>query len=382
MCPINLTAIAKTIGPQLRQGSNARDRAGQFAAKNHALLKSHKIFSALIPSGIGGGGAAHRDIADFLRRIAHDNPSTALALAMHQHVIATSIFNDRNDKPGRTLLDRVAGDETVLVSTGSNDWMESNGTATRTDNGYLVSARKPFSSGAPVANLLVTSARFESDEHGAQVIHFSAPLTTEGISFADDWDTLGMRESGSQTIVLDNVFVPDAAVILTRPQHGYSTLFDAVLPCALPLIMSVYLGIAEAAVAIALERAEMAKNDEVTPILVGEMLNHLTTAQIVIDDMLSLANDLNFTPCIETSSAMLMRKTIAANAMIETVEKALETAGGAGYFRNLGLEKLLRDMYAVQFHPLQEKRQHLFSGRVALGLDPIPQPKPKPRMKS
>lgn len=374
MCPIDLTAIAETVGPQLRQGADARDHAGEFSAKNHALLGSHKIFSAQIPSEVGGGGASHRAMADFLRRIAHDNPSTALALAMHQHVVATAIFNDRNGKPGRALLDRVAGEETVLVSTGSNDWMESNGTATRSGEGYLVTAKKPFSSGSPVADLLVTSARFNSREHGAQVIHFSLPLTTEGVSFADDWDTLGMRESGSQTIELDNVFVPDAAVMLTRSQHGYSPLFDAVLPCALPLIMSVYLGVAEAAVAIALERAKMAKHDDVTPLLVGEMLNHLTTAQIVHSDMVSLANDLDFEPCIETSNAMLMRKTIAANAMIASVEKALETAGGAGYFRNLGLEKLLRDIYAVQFHPLQEKRQHLFSGRVALGLDPIPQP--------
>jgi len=45
--------------------------------------------------------------------------------------------------------------------------------------------------------------------------------------------------------------------------------------------------------------------------------------------------------------------------------------GGGGLFRSLGLERLLRDIYGVQFHPLQAKRQHRFTGRVALGLDPI-----------
>jgi alkylation response protein AidB-like acyl-CoA dehydrogenase len=53
------------------------------------------------------------------------------------------------------------------------------------------------------------------------------------------------------------------------------------------------------------------------------------------------------------------------------VEKALETVGGSGFFRNLGLERLVRDMHAAQFHPLQTKRQLRFSGRAALGLDPV-----------
>jgi alkylation response protein AidB-like acyl-CoA dehydrogenase len=46
-------------------------------------------------------------------------------------------------------------------------------------------------------------------------------------------------------------------------------------------------------------------------------------------------------------------------------------ADGAGFYRKSGLERLLRDAHAAQFHTLSAKRQHRFSGRVALGLDPI-----------
>ena len=39
----------------------------------------------------------------------------------------------------------------------------------------------------------------------------------------------------------------------------------------------------------------------------------------------------------------------------------------------MGLERLLRDIYAAQFIfiPLQAKQQHRFAGRLALGLDPV-----------
>jgi acyl-CoA dehydrogenase len=47
----------------------------------------------------------------------------------------------------------------------------------------------------------------------------------------------------------------------------------------------------------------------------------------------------------------------------------MEVAGGAAFFRSLGLERLFRDIQGARYHPLQEKPQLLYSGRLALGLD-------------
>jgi len=74
---------------------------------------------------------------------------------------------------------------------------------------------------------------------------------------------------------------------------------------------------------------------------------------------------------LEVANAVLIRTTIVAEHVLATVEKALEAAGGAGFYRKTGLERLLRDAHAAQFHPLPAKRQHRFTGRVVLGLDPI-----------
>jgi alkylation response protein AidB-like acyl-CoA dehydrogenase len=68
---------------------------------------------------------------------------------------------------------------------------------------------------------------------------------------------------------------------------------------------------------------------------------------------------------------MLIRKSIAASAAKATVAKAMEVVGGSAYFRRLGLERLLRDVEGAPYHPLPEKKQRDFTGRVALGLPPI-----------
>ena len=290
---------------------------------------------------------------------------------MHQHLVAAAVANDMAGRPGRALLEKVAGSEAILVSTGANDWLESNGTAEKVEGGYRITAVKPFASGSPKGQVMVTSVAFDDPEAGPSVLHFPVPLMSEGVEFMDDWETLGMRATGSQTIRLDKVFVPDAAIVLERPRGDFHPAFAVIVTVAMPLIMSAYLGVAEQAARISLDRARPRGGDPVIAMLAGEMETLLATARIARDDMIRLANEFEFTPTPELASDVLTRKTICARHVIATAEKALELAGGSGFFRKAGLERLLRDAHAAQFHPLPEKRQAMFTGRMALGLTPV-----------
>jgi alkylation response protein AidB-like acyl-CoA dehydrogenase len=368
---INLEALIQIIGPRFAEGAAERDAADAFVAEHYDVLKHHKVFSALVPADLGGGGLRHSSMCAFLRQLAHYCPSTALSLSMHQHLVAAAVYNHRQGRPGKKLLERVAADEAVLISTGASDWMESNGTVKRGDGGFLVSAKKPFGSGSPKGDVLVTSAPFEDPKEGWQVLHFVVPFAAQGVSLADDWRTLGMRATGSHTIILDNVFIPDSAVALRRPRGRFHPAWNVILTVAMPLIMSVYTGVAEAAATIGQALAKKRQGDPTVPYLLGELTNQLTMAQLAADDMVRLADNLNFAMDLEVANAILIRKTIVAEHVLATVEKALEAAGGAGFYRKMGLERFLRDAHAAQFHPLSGKKQHRFTGRLALGLDPI-----------
>jgi len=368
---LDLQALAQIIGPRFAEGADERDERDVFVAAHYDVMKQHKLFSALVPKDLGGAGASHSAMCGFLRRLAHYCPSTALSLSMHQHLVAAAVYNHRNGRPGRKLLERVVAGETVLISTGANDWMESSGTVERADGGFRVSAKKPFGSGSPKGGVLVTSAPFEDAKEGWQVLHFGVPFSAAGISLADDWHTLGMRATGSNTIILDKVFVPEEAVALKRPRGRFHPAWNVILAVALPLIMSVYVGVAEAAAALGREHAKKRQSDPVAPYLLGELANHLTAAQLAADDMVRLANDFDFETSLALSDAMLVRKTLVAEHVLMTCEKALETAGGAGFYRKARLERLLRDAHGAPFHPLPAKRQHRFTGRIALGLDPV-----------
>jgi alkylation response protein AidB-like acyl-CoA dehydrogenase len=368
---LDLQALVQIIGPRFAEGAAERDAGDVFVADHYDVLKQHKVFSALVPAELGGGGVSHSAMCRFLCQLAHYCPSTALALSMHQHLVAAAVYNHRNGKPGQKLLEKVAASEVVLISTGANDWLESSGLATRADGGFRINARKPFGSGSPKGGVLMTSAPFEDPKEGWQVLHFAVPFSAPGVSLANDWQTLGMRATGSQTIILENVFVPDDAIALRRPRGKFHPAWNVILTVAMPLIMSVYTGVAEAAADIATELARKRRNDPVLPYLLGELVNELTRVQLAADDMVRLANDFDVTMGLDVTSPMLARKTIVAEGVLATVEKALEVAGGAGFYRKAGLERLLRDAHGAQFHPLPAKRQQRFTGRIALGLDPI-----------
>jgi alkylation response protein AidB-like acyl-CoA dehydrogenase len=356
MSTIDLGSFLTEFGPRFAEAAALRDENDAFVADNYDLLKERKIFSALVPTELGGGGAEHSEICAFLKSLARHCASTALALSMHQHLVAAAVANYRSGRPGRKLLERVAAGEAVLVSTGANDWLESNGSVQRVAGGFLVSAKKPFGSGSPKGEVLVTSAPYEDPVEGWQVLHFTAPFSAEGVSLADDWRAMGMRATGSQTVILERVFVPEEMVVLRRPRGQWHMAWNVILTVALPIIMSVYVGVAEQAAEIARAQAAKRMSDPPVAYLMGELTNLLTTARLALDDMVRIANDFDFQPTVDTADSVLVRKTIIANAVIATVEKALEVCGCAG----------LRSV-----PPPPEKRQQLFTGRRALGLDPI-----------
>ncbi len=229
-----------------------------------------------MPAEFGGGDVTFDEMSDILRVMAHYSSSTALALSMHQHLVAANVFKHKKGQDVRAFLQKVADQQPVLISTGARDWLESNGTMTRTDGGYLFSAVKQFASQSADGGIAVTSAPYEDENGDWHVLHFPVPLASDGVSLIENWEALGMRGTGSHAIKFENVFVPDAAIALSRPRGAYHGVWNVVLTVAMPLIMSVYVGIAQKAAQIAIEhvkRFAVPKPHQVTA--VGALNNEL-----------------------------------------------------------------------------------------------------------
>lgn len=361
-------ALARELGPRFAARASAHDAADSFVADNYRDLRERRVFSAGVPAELGGGGASHAELCAMARVLGQHCGSTALALAMHTHQVAIAAWRWRHEGAAmELLLRRVADQETILVSSGGSDWLAGSGRAEKVDGGYRVTARKVFASGAPAGDLFMTMAVHDDPEGGPTVLHFAIPLDAPGLEIKDTWRTLGMRGTGSHDIVLDGVFVPDAAVGVRRPAGRWSPAWHVVAMHALPLIYGVYVGIAEAARALAIRQAAGRRHDAGTQELVGRMENELATARMALRQMVDAAA--GGRPGIETTNEVMIGRAVAGRAAIRSVEVAMEVASGAGFYRDLGLERLFRDVQGARYHQLRGSAQLVYAGRMALGLD-------------
>jgi alkylation response protein AidB-like acyl-CoA dehydrogenase len=186
----------------------------------------------------------------------------------------------------------------------------------------------------------------------------------------DNWRTLGMRGTGSNDIVIENVEIQDATVSMRRPKGKWHRFFDVVSPMIWPLVMAAYLGVAESARDIAVAQAQKKRDDPIVQQLVGEMDTELANARMAWEQLVA-GGAADREPSLANSDETYKRRTILGRALVRSVYLAMEVTGGGSFFRSVGLERAFRDIQGIRFHPMQERRQYQFSGRVALGLDPV-----------
>jgi alkylation response protein AidB-like acyl-CoA dehydrogenase len=366
---VDWPALMHELGPRFAERASACDANDAFVADNFAELKACGVLAAGVPMELGGGGASYAELCRSLRTLGRYCGSTALALSMHTHAIATLVWRWRQSpEPLDSLLRRIAGENLHLVTSGASDWLTPQGRAERVQSGWRITARKTFVSGIPTADLFMTQAICNDPQAGPTVLVFVIPTRQQGVTPQDNWRVLGMRGTGSHDVVIENALVPDDAILLRRPAGKWSPAFHVnpgMIP--LPLVYAVYLGIAEAARDTALTVARQRRDDAGLAYLVGEMENDLALARMVHRDMVEAVE--TGTPGAEATNRIWIGRTLLGRAAIRVVEKAMEVAGGSSIYRVSGIERLFRDVQAARFHRPQERAQLWLSGRLALGFD-------------
>ena len=368
-----LLAWAAGFGPVLRAHAAEHDRCGTWVAESFEALRAAGMLALAVPVELGGMGASIRQVTLVLRELASHCGSTALAISMHQHLTAFTVWRWRRGLPGaEEILRRVAGNETVLVSTGGGDFTRPRGQARKVAGGYEVSGEKPFSSQSPVGVVLSTMFVHDDPERGRRVLSMSLPMSDEGVTVHDDWDALGMRGTASNTVSVQRVFVPDEHVLADRPYGVVDPPLQVIASIAMSMIAAVYLGVADSAAAAAVsavrDAADRDRAEEPSvQRAVGLAQHRLRVAGWALEGALAVVGD-DPEPSMDTLAAVMAAKREIALAGIDVCDLALEVAGGSAFRRGSVIERAYRDIRGAKLHPFTPEQTLLHAGRLALGL--------------
>ena len=244
--------------------------------------------------------------------------------------------------------------------------------AERVEGGYRLTGRKQFGSNGPAWTWLGAHAIDAAAPGGPQIVHAFVERTSPGVTVVETWDTLGMRPTQSHDTVLDAVFVPDARIGRVVPAgDGSDPFLVAMAMWPLSLIATVYLGIAERALelavggarrktSIAIERGAYAYNPMVQH-QVAEMYLELdaatATVERFVDDWVAGAD--HGDAWVPKVYSMKWRAVEAAKRVVDV---ALDVAGGARHVPRQRAGAAL-PRRALRRLPPRQRRPHPRAGR-------------------
>jgi alkylation response protein AidB-like acyl-CoA dehydrogenase len=359
------------------------DRTNNYFHDDLAELREIGYLAAAVPTELGGWGLTLAELAASQRRLARYAPATALAMTMHSYWIGTAAELHRGgDKSLQWILEAAVDGEVIAAghAEAGNDIpvLLSTCIAERVDGGYRFTGRKQFGSNGPVWSWLGVHAIDADAPGGPQIVHAFVERDAPGATIVETWDTLGMRPTQSHDTVLDGVFVPDSRVGCVAPAgDGTDPFLVAMTMWALPLIATVYVGIAERALelavssarkktSIAIERGSYAYHPMIQH-QIAEMYLELDAATATVDQFVSdwVAGADHADAWVPKVYSMKWRAVEAAKRVVDV---ALDVSGGGGMFRGNELERLYRDVRCGGFHPGNDAITHEMVGKALLGV--------------
>jgi len=324
------------------------------------------------------------------RLLASYAPATALGINMHLVWVGVAgVLHDRGDDSlDWVLKDAEAGELFAFGnSEGGNDLVlwDSLTTVERVDGGFAFTGTKIFTSLAPAwtrLGIFGKQAVGEGTESGPRLVHgFLRRETPEtpvaGVTTLDDWDTLGMRATQSNTTRLDHAVVADADVSRFLPVGPNADPFVfGIFANFLLLIGSVYAGIADRALELAVAAAQTRtslKNGGAAYAHDPDIRWRIADAALALDalrpDLEGLASDVD--TLVNHGSNWFRYLTGAKHRSTEAaryvVDQALRVAGGGGYRSSSELARLQRDVLAGIYHPSDTESIHSTVATALLG---------------
>ena len=366
------------------------DRENRFFDQDFEELHAAKYLVLPVPAEFGGPGLSLADVAREQRRLAYYAPATALAINMHLYWVGVAAELWRRGDPSLEwmLRDAAAGEIFAAGHAESGNDIPvllSSSKAERVEGGYRFTGRKQFGSLSPVWTRLGLHGLDSSDPAQPKIVHAFMPRDASGYIIKETWDVLGMRATRSDDTVLENAFIPDRYIARIVPAGGagIDAFVLSMFAWALLGFGNIYYGLAKRALDKSIAAAKNKRSLAVSRTMAYHPEIQHAIAQMVIEmesigpHLERIADDWSkgVDHGVEWPAKIFAAKYRAVEGAWRVVDLGLDIAGGAGIFRSLGYERLLRDARLGRIHPANTFLTHEVVAKTALGISLDEQPR-------
>jgi alkylation response protein AidB-like acyl-CoA dehydrogenase len=364
--------------------ADMHDREASNPVENYAALRREGFYGLNVPRELGGEGVGLLGYSLAAEELAQGCPSTALAFNMHLSIVGPLMEHPEVAPEARQrVADLVVGQQKLIAGNFSEP--NTSGLvathaapatrARRIASGYRITGRKAFASMLEAADYCAMLAHLEGTESPTAAVLLLIPREAKGRRVERVWDTLGMRATCSDSLILDECETPEEAALFAADdffpfiRRGANWLWAS--------YTAVYLGVGVAtykeAVRVLKERVPrgytqpLAYHPDVRR-HVAEMSVDLEAARLLTYHSAWLSDTQGSTQA--TIAALFRAKYLVGEAVTRITRTALTLGGAHALFKTSPLERLFRDgaVAPIQFPPSDFCLSSV--GLLELGIDP------------
>lgn len=397
-CGGNMTDVASPVASGAPMRAKVESVLGLIAAnadkaeqlrrvpdENIEALRDTGFFRSLQPARYGGAPIGAEEYTPAVVSIAGACASTAWAaglLAQHSHLLAMM---------SPELQDEVWGNDPEALASSSvaaiNGCEEASG-------GVILNGSWGWSSGCDHATWAILGFKRAVPELDGFIIPHFAVVPKSDYQIVDDWHSAALRGTGSKTLALDNVFVPNHRIenllaLTTGGSSGFGThpgIFHAPFTPWFSLGFSaVSLGVSLRFMQVYAEKVASrtraytgaAEINSVPAMLrIAESHHQLAAARASLEkDWRSMTEHAvaGQLPSPDVAVHWRTNQSYVTKMAIESLDRMWSASGGGAFFDDNEMQRLWRDSkmtgsHAYSDYDIARQRQ----GRHLLGLDPDP----------
>lgn len=375
-----LTAIQPLL-PELREQAPRTDDSGRVPPRIIKALRETGAFRMLQPSRWDGLEASPTEFFDVVRAISSVCASTGwIVSVMGVHPWQLALFDEQ------AQVDVWSPDTDMLVSSAYAPI----GTLTRDGDGYRLDGKWSFSSGCEHAGWVLLGATLRTDQDKVTFMTVLVPM--QDVTVRHVWDTMGLRGTASDDILVDDVFVPGHRLLSNHDQARldtpgmevnegplYRLPFGAVFTSAVtaPVLGAAqgcyrnYLDIMRERIRLSLGGG-MFVDDPFAQVAVARAASEIDAGVLQmnrnLEEQYGLAASERELP-MELRLRTRRDQVRATERAVEAVDVMFKLAGGTSLARGNPIERCWRDAHAAATHVANEADRTLaLYGQGAFGL--------------
>ncbi|UXT61255.1 oxidoreductase (plasmid) [Agrobacterium fabrum] len=382
-----IIARARGLYDLVKSHSQAGDDNRMVSQEVIEALQENGLFHISIPKRLGGSGANFRTFIDAVAEIAKADGGTAWAVALLN--VCTwfgSLFSEQAQREsfGPTPGVRICG---IFTAPAKTEIVE---------GGIRVTGEWWYASGSRHAQWATLGVHLGTNPDGSPILGLAlVPLSD--LDYRDTWFVAGMRASGSNTLVANNVFIPNhriqnfgdmAAEIYAGDESDEASDYASFVPVAEIVLVAAQLGLARGAIDQTLAKAP-AKSVAYTTYT---QTRYSPVHQIELAEAVSMADQaylLVARACADIDSAALRKQKLdpltrarirmdtgqAGKLSREAINKLLSVNGAASFALANQMQRIWRDSEVASRHAfVLPEMANLIYGRILFGVEEIIQP--------